>query len=574
MRENLDNLRHSAAHVLAAAVLDLWPSTKQAIGPSIEDGFYYDFDFRNSISENDLEQIETKMAKILTSWNSFEQKEVSVDEAKEQFKDNPYKIELIDELAEKGEKITLVTSGAYTDLCRGGHTKDPQKLKHFKLLSIAGAYWRGDEKNKMLTRIYGTVFPGKKELDEHLKRVELAKERDHRKLGKELDLFCFSPLVGAGLPLFTPSGTLIRNLIDDYVWDLRKKEGYERVDIPHLAKKELYEKSGHWDKFGDELFHIKSREDHHFVLKPMNCPHHIEIFRRRKYSYRDMPIRYASTSKVYRDEQTGELVGLTRVRSITQDDAHVFAKADQVENEIEKIWDIVINFYTKVGFSDIEATLSLHDPKEFDKYLGDKDVWKQSENVLRKVAQKKQKKIEEIIGEAAFYGPKIDFMAKDSLGRSWQVATIQLDTNMPERFSLVYTAESGTEERVVLIHSVITGAIERFFAVYLEHTNGKFPLWLSPVQIAILPITEKQVPYAKKVADRLHNADLRVRVLDNNETLGRKIRQVKIEKVPYFIVVGEKEMKEDAIKVENREGNFSEHMKIENFLDKIKGEQK
>jgi len=463
MRENLDNLRHSAAHVLAAAVLDLWPSTKQAIGPSIEDGFYYDFDFRNSISENDLEQIETKMAKILTSWNSFEQKEVSVDEAKEQFKDNPYKIELIDELAEKGEKITLVTSGAYTDLCRGGHTKDPQKLKHFKLLSIAGAYWRGDEKNKMLTRIYGTVFPGKKELDEHLKRVELAKERDHRKLGKELDLFCFSPLVGAGLPLFTPSGTLIRNLIDDYVWDLRKKEGYERVDIPHLAKKELYEKSGHWDKFGDELFHIKSREDHHFVLKPMNCPHHIEIFRRRKYSYRDMPIRYASTSKVYRDEQTGELVGLTRVRSITQDDAHVFAKADQVENEIEKIWDIVINFYTKVGFSDIEATLSLHDPKEFDKYLGDKDVWKQSENVLRKVAQKKQKKIEEIIGEAAFYGPKIDFMAKDSLGRSWQVATIQLDTNMPERFSLVYTAESGTEERVVLIHSVITGAIERFF---------------------------------------------------------------------------------------------------------------
>lgn len=549
----LDKLRHSAAHLLAASVLDIWPDAKPTIGPSVKDGFYYDFDFgEETVSKKDLPKIEEKMKDILKDWDSFEKSVVSEKKAREVFKDNPYKLELIDEIVEKGEKITLYKSGDFIDLCKGGHVENPkEELKNFKLLRVAGAYWRGSENNPMLTRIYGTAFETKEELDKHIKQLEEARQRDHKKLGKDLDLFTFSELVGSGLPLWTPKGTLLRNILDDFVWELRRKRGYEKVEIPHITKKDLYEKSGHWEKFQDELFKIETREGHEFVMKPMNCPHHTQIYDSKQRSYRDLPQRYCNTTMVYRDEQSGELSGLTRVRSITQDDAHVFCRKDQIEEEMEKIWDIVDEFYAASGFEP-KVRLSLHDPENFDKYIGKQKDWKESEDALRRLAEKRGTDYTEAKGESAFYGPKIDFMAEDSLGREWQVATIQLDMNMPERFDLTCINEDGEKERIFMIHAAIMGAIERFMAVLIEHFAGAFPLWLSPVQVKVLPITERNQDYGQKVLENLEDNGIRVEIDDRNETLQSKIREAQLEKVPYILIVGDKEEKDNKVSVRLR----------------------
>jgi len=572
--DKLHNLRHTLAHLLAAAVLDIYPDTKLTIGPSIENGFYYDFDFgKEKISDENLPKIEKRMRRILTSWNSSSRRELSKAEAKKAYKGNSYKQELIDEIDEKGEKITFYKFGQFEDLCRGGHLENPAKeidSKVFKLTHVAGAYWRGDAKNTMLTRIYAAAFENKKDLKEYLEMMEEAKKRDHRKLGKELDLFVFSDLVGSGLPLWTPNGTLIRDLLDDFVWELRKARGYQKVEIPHITKKELYIKSGHWEKFQEHLFKMKTREGHEFVIKPMNCPHHVQIFTRRAWSYRDMPQRYSNTTMCYRDEQTGELHGISRTRAFTQDDAHIFCRADQIKEEAGKIWDIVNELYEVFNF-ELKTTFSLHDPKEMDKYLGDEKTWQNAENSFRELIKERGVAVEEALGEAAFYGPKIDFMAKDSLGREWQVATIQLDMNMPDRFDLTYTNEKGKKERVTMLHAAIMGSIERFMSVLIEHLGGAFPLWLSPVQVKVISISEKQADYAEKLSIKLREKGFRVEIDNDNESLGKKIRQVKIEKIPYFLVIGEKEMESKMLKVESREGKV-DVMELQKFEKKLEKE--
>lgn len=539
---DLQELRHSCSHLLASAVLKLWPDTKLAIGPAIETGFYYDFDFKTQISTKDLPRIEQEMKRIVKNWENFTYETVDKNNAIKEFKGNEYKLELINEFVKDNKKLTIYQSGNFRDLCAGGHCDNPSKqIKHFKLLSIAGAYWRGSEKNKMLTRIYGTCFFTKEELDDHLNQLEEAKKRDHKILGKQLDLFFFSELVGSGLAMWTPKGTLVRNLLDDYVWQLRKEKGYEKVTIPHITKKDLYETSGHWQKFSQELFKIITREKHEFAMKPMNCPHHTQIYNHISRSYRDLPQRYAETTMVYRDEQTGELSGLTRVRSITQDDAHVFCRANQLKDEINAIWDIVNKFYTTFGFN-LSVRLSFHDKNNMESYLGTEDQWNSSEKMLEDIAKEMKSKYEIAIGEAAFYGPKIDFIALDSLKRSWQVATIQLDMNMPERFELVCINEKGERERVVMIHAAIMGSIERFISILIEHTSGKLPLWLQPIQIQIIPVSEKHLPFAKTISEYISRFNLRHSIDTSNETLGKKIRKTVLQKIQYVFIIGDKEM--------------------------------
>src|SRR3989344_4938597 len=462
--DQLQHKRHSLAHLLAAAVLELWPEAKRAIGPAIEDGFYYDFgDLK--ITDEDLPKIEKVMRKILPSWKEFKKEVIEVNEARKLFADNPYKLELIEEY--KDSELTTYTSGDYMDLCRGGHSADIAP-DSFKLTHVAGAYWRGDEHNKMLTRIYGLAFDTKAELDAHLTMLEEAKKRDHKVLGPKLDLFVFSELVGAGLPLWTPKGTLLRILLDDFVWQLRKAKGYDRVEIPHINRRELYETSGHWDKYQGDLFKIKTREGHEFAMKPMNCPHHTQIYARKQWSYRELPQRYANTTMVYSDEQSGELAGLARVRSITQDDAHVFCRMDQVKAEGFKIWDIIQDFYGAFGIP-LRVRLSLRDPRTPEKYLGNSKRWDATEDMLREMVVERGVVAEDGIGEAAFYAPKLDFMGRDAIGREHQVATIQMDMSMPERFDLFCINDSGEHERIVMIHAAIMGSIERFLALAIEH---------------------------------------------------------------------------------------------------------
>src|SRR3989338_5483903 len=570
MKYSLEHLRHSLAHLLGAAVLELYPGSKLAIGPAIDGGFYYDIDAVVKISDADLSRIEAEMRKILKTWDKFEGREVDADEARKFFKGNPYKEELISELENKGEKITLYVSGGFTDLCRGGHAARTRNInpEAFKLSHVAGAYWRGDEKNPQLTRIYGFAFATKKELDDHITILEEAKKRDHKKLGAELDLFTFSELVGSGLPLWTPKGTLLRDILYNFVWELRKEVVYERVDIPHITKKDLYEKSGHWDKFKDELFKITTREGHLFAMKPMNCPHHAQIYARKPHSYRELPQRYASTTKVYRDEQSGELSGLSRVRSITQDDAHVFCRITQVKDEIQKIWDIVRVFYETLDLK-LELHLSLRDPNCPEKYLGNKEHWNKAERILREVAKENKTPYIEALGDAAFYAPKLDFMATDSLGREWQVATIQIDVHMPESFDLSCANEKSEKERIVMLHAAIMGSIERFLSVIIEHFAGAFPVWLSPVQATVLPITEKQNKWAESVQEKLKEAGIRTEVNLDSETLGKKIRQAELQKVPYVLVVGEKEVKAKAVAVRQRGKGDVGQIKIEEFIEKI-----
>ncbi len=566
----MDSGRHSLAHLLAMAVLEKYPEAKLAIGPVIENGFYYDLAFPKDapLSAEDLPALENRMRELARGDLPFEGIKVSADEAREKFAGNPYKLELIDEIVTRNEDITLYTVGGFIDLCRGGHVKTTEEIDPdaFALTHIAGAYWRGDEKNAMLTRIYGLAFNTKEELKAHIAQLEEAKKRDHRKLGKELDLFTFSPLVGAGLPLWTPKGTVLREELDNFVWSLRKARGYQKVEIPHITKKELYETSGHWSKFADELFKVTTREGKEYALKPMNCPHHTQIFDRKPHSYRDMPQRYANTTTVYRDEQSGELGGLTRVLSITQDDAHVFCRANQLKEEFFVIWDIIDTFYSTFGFTFEKVRLSFHDPMTMEKYLGTEEVWKTAESALRDMAKERNVPFIEAVGEAALYGPKVDFIAKDSLGREHQVATIQLDMNLPERFDLNCTNEKGEKERIMMIHAAIMGSLERFLAVLIEHVAGNFPLWLSPIQMMVIPVSETQNEYAESVRVALCNAGIRAEADKGNDGLGKKVRAAKVAKIPYFLVVGGKEVESNRVTVEHRDKGKIGEMSVDDFL--------
>ncbi len=567
MDTHLEHARHTLAHLLAKAVIDNYPHAKLTLGPAIEHGFYYDIDFGDGATPNndDLKNLQKGMKKNLNTWTEWRHEEVTPEQARDIFAGNKYKLELIEEIVARGEAITLYTVGEgkseFTDLCRGGHSENPAAdipADSFRLDKVAGAYWRGDEKNPMLTRIYGLAFEDKAGLDAYEAQLAEAKKRDHRKLGKELDLFTFSELVGPGLPLWTPKGTMIRHLLDQYIWQLREARGYERVTIPHITKKDLYETSGHWQKFADELFRVNSREGKDYALKPMNCPHHTQIFDRHPHSYRDMPQRYAETTMVYRDEQSGELGGLTRVLSITQDDAHVFCRHNQIKQEIDIVWDIISTFYTTFNFREMRVRLSLHDPEQMEKYLGDAAVWQTAETALREIAESHEADYFEAVGEAALYGPKLDFMAKDSLGREHQVATIQLDMNLPERFDLTCINEAGEKERIAMIHCAIMGSIERFSAVLIEHLGGNFPLWLAPVQLAIIPVSDSHHAYAEEIYHALKQTGLRVELDDSKDSMGKKIRQAKQQRLPYFIVVGDKEVENQTVTLESRSGESQE----------------
>ena len=521
----LNNLRHSTAHLLAAAVMQIWPDTKRTIGPAIDNGFYFDFEFASPISESDLKRIDQKMREILKSWKSFERHELDAESAKKEYPNNPYKHELIEEFTKDGQKVSFYKSGEYWDLCRGGHVEHPSdELRHFKLLSIAGAYWRGDEKNTMLTRIYGTAFPTKEELEKHLWLIEEAKKRDHRKLGKELDLFTFSDLVGSGLPLYTAHGALIRRLLTNYVESIQSKQNYTQVWTPQIAKAELFKRSGHYDKYKGDMFRVISNySDDEFFLKPMNCPQHTQIYASKPRSYRDLPLRLTDFAMLYRDEKPGELSGLARVRSFSQDDCHVFCREDQVDEEVDRALAMIKQIMDKFGFK-YRYRLSTRDPEHMEKYLGDPAVWDKLEAWAVKIMERNNIEYFDGPGEAAFYGPKMDLMATDALGREWQLSTVQIDMVQPNRFELVYSDKDGTDHTPVMIHRAMIGSPERFMMILIEHYAGAFPLWLSPVQVAVLPISEKFNEYAKSVHQQLVDADVRVELDDSNETLGKKIR--------------------------------------------------
>ena len=578
--DDLYKLRHSLAHVLAQAVTKLWPGTKITIGPPIEYGCYYDFLFEKPISEEQFPAIEKEMKKIIHQGQTFRCDELTTADAKKFWKDRKqnFKVELIDDL-EKNDGVQTVTHYAnvgpkgeetFVDLCRGGHVENLKEIPAdaFRLMTLAGAYWRGDEKREQLTRIYVAAFPTKKELDDYLALIEEAKKRDHRKLGKELDLFAFSDLVGPGLPLWTPRGTLLRNLLDQFVWELRSARGYQRVTIPHITKKELYETSGHWQKFQNDLFHVRTREGHDFCMKPMNCPHHTQIYGSRQRSYRDLPQRYSETTTCYRDEQTGELHGLSRVRAFTQDDAHVFCRPPQAKEEILKIWEIVDTFYETVGFGKLRVRLSLHDPAAFEKYLGTPEMWKKAEGELKTIAVDRKADFFEAPGEAAFYGPKVDFIAKDAIGREWQVATIQLDINMPERFDLFCIDEKGGHERIVMIHAAIMGSLERFLSIYIEHMAGLFPLWVAPVQVGLIPVAGAHEDFARALESRLQKNGIRTQFFGHEDSLGKRIREGETWKIPYLLVMGDKEVEAKSVTVRNVKTKSQSVVSLEEFISK------
>ncbi len=579
MSQSLEYKRHTLAHLLAAAVIEQYPHAKLTLGPAIDTGFYYDIDFSGGEApgDTDLKDLQKRMKKMMNAWTEFSHEEVSADAARKQFAGNEFKTELVNEIEARGETITLYTCGGFTDLCRGGHSENPKSeidTDAFKLDKIAGAYWRGDEKNKMLTRIYGLAFDTKEELEAYEKQHEEAKKRDHRKLGKELGLFTFSDLVGPGLPLWTPKGTVLRKQIDDFVQELRSAKGYQPVTIPHLAKKSLYETSGHWNKYSEDLFRVRAKEGDdgdEYVLKPMNCPHHTQIYDSEPRSYKQLPQRYSETTMVYRAEQSGELAGLTRVLSITQDDAHVFCRESQLRDEIESIWDIVNTFYGAFNFS-LKVRLSFHDPKNKEKYLGDETVWQETESMMEEIAKARGVEYFIGIGEAAFYAPKIDFMALDSIGRTHQVATIQLDRLQPERFKLFCTNERGEKEQVVMIHAAIAGSLERFSAVLIEHTAGNFPLRFAPVQLAVIPVAENHNGYANEVCTSLRSKGFRVDIDDSNESMGKKIRNAKKDRLPYFIVIGDKEVEGRTVTLESRDTGESVSLTVEELEMKLTAE--
>lgn len=554
---NIEEIRHTLAHLMAAAVRELYPHALPTIGPAIDTGFYYDFDFSGGEQPNDeaLKEIQKKMKKLLNVWTEFTHEEVSADKAREIFAGNQFKIELIDGLEKEGATITLYSCGGFTDLCRGGHAEHPNKeidAGAFQLDKVAGAYWRGDEKNPMLTRIYGLAFGTKEELDAYLVQREEAKKRDHRKLGAELKLFTTSALVGAGLPLMQPKGMIIRKEIEDYLWALHKDKGYSRVWTPHIAKEELYITSGHAAKFGDELFRVSGKEEK-FIMKPMNCPHHMQIFADNQFSYRDMPVRYFEPATVYRDEKSGQLGGLTRVRAITQDDGHLFCRVTQINDEVSTIVSIIKDFYTTMGMMEgYWVSLSVRD-QDRSRYLGSDEVWDAAEGALETAAKANDLNYKRVEGEATFYGPKLDFMFKDAIGRQWQLATIQCDFNLPERFDLSFVNENGEKERPVVIHRAISGSLERFMGVMIEHYAGAFPAWMAPVQITVLPVSQVHADYAATITQSLKARGIRAE-LQAEDSLGKRIRSMKMAKVPYFIVVGDEEVANKTITVEKRTG--------------------
>jgi threonyl-tRNA synthetase len=553
--EGKSTMWHSSAHLMAEAIEFLYPGVKLAIGPSIAQGFYYDIDFLEyTIVEKDLEKIEQKMRELAKEKLTFERKEISKADALAYFteKQDPYKLELIENL-EDGQ-ITFYTQGNLTDLCRGPHIPNTSPIKAIKLLSIAGAYWRGDEKNKQLTRIYGITFPKAADLTEHLEKLEEAKRRDHRKLGKELELFTFSQRVGQGLPLWLPKGAALRERLENFLKKAQKKAGYEQVITPHIGSKELYVTSGHYEKYGADSFQpIKTPDaNEEFLLKPMNCPHHCEIFKSKPRSYKDLPARFAEFGTVYRYEQSGELHGLTRVRGFTQDDAHIFCMQEQVKDEFKKVIDLVLYIFKTLHFDNFKAQISLRDPNNPSKYIGSDENWEKAESAIIEAAAEKGLPTIVAYGEAAFYGPKLDFMVQDALGREWQLGTIQVDYNLPERFELEYTGSDNQKHRPVMIHRAPFGSMERFVAVLLEHCAGDFPLWLATDQVAILPISDKFNEYAEKVSELLNNSDIRGFVDDRNEKIGKKIRDAELKKIPFMLIIGEKEAETELVSVRQR----------------------
>ncbi len=543
---------HSSAHLMAETIEYLYPGAKFGIGPDIEHGFYYDIDLGDKvISENDFQKIENKMLEFAREKQQYIRKEVSKSDALKYFKekDDEYKLELIEEL-EDGE-ITFYESGNFVDLCRGPHLPNTGSIKAVKILSVAGAYWRGDENRKQLTRLYGITFPKKKELDEFLVRLEEAKKRDHRRIGKELELFTFSQKVGLGLPLWLPKGAQLRERLENFLKKVQAEAGYEPVISPHIANVNLYKTSGHYDKYGKDSFQPISTpiEGEQFFLKPMNCPHHCEIYKSKPHSYKELPIRYAEFGTVYRYEQSGELHGLTRVRGFTQDDAHIFCTPEQVKDEFKGVMKIVDTIFKALDFKDYTVQISLRDPEDKEKYIGSDENWEKSEKAILEVAEENEMNTVIEYGEAAFYGPKMDFMVKDALQRKWQLGTIQVDYNLPERFELEYTGSDNEKHRPVMIHRAPFGSMERFVAVLIEHTAGKFPLWLTPEQVIILPISEKYQKYAEKVLKFLNNSEIRTQIDDRSEKTGRKIRDAELKRIPYMLIVGEKEENENLVSV-------------------------
>ena len=563
---------HTSAHLLASAVLELYPNAKFGIGPAIENGFYYDIDFGEQVlSSEDFPKIEAKMAEIAKKGIPLVRKEVSKADALKWFeaKGETYKVELINDL-EDGT-ITFYESGNFIDLCRGPHLVDFSPIKAIKVLSLAGAYWRGDEKRKQLTRLYAITFPRKKELDEYLALLEEAKKRDHRKLGKELELFTFSQNVGQGLPLWLPKGTELRLRLEAFLRKVQKKYGYQQVITPHIGDVNLYKTSGHYQKYGQDSFRTITTpfEGEEYMLKPMNCPHHVEIYKAKPHSYKDLPVRLAEFGTVYRYEQSGELHGLTRVRSFTQDDAHIFCTPEQLKDEFCKVIDIVLYIFKTLKFDNFTAQISLRDPANKEKYIGDDDVWEKAEKAIVEASAERGLKTISEIGEAAFYGPKLDFMVKDAIGRKWQLGTIQVDYNLPERFQLEYTGADNKKHRPIMIHRAPFGSMERFVAVLIEHTAGKFPLWLTPEQFIILPISEKYEDYARQVLAKLESMDLRGSIDNRNEKTGKKIRDAEIAKIPFMLIVGEKEEASNMVSVrKHTEGDLGS-METENFAELV-----
>lgn len=566
---------HSSAHLLAQAILEFFPEAKLTIGPAIDNGFYYDVDFGDTpLSEKDFEKIEKKMLENAKKKSEFNLYPVSKAEALEMYKDNPFKTELIENL-EDGE-ITFCSHDNFTDLCRGGHIPNTSIVKAVKILNAAGAYWRGDEKNKQLTRVYGISFPKQKDLKEYLHNLEEAKKRDHRKIGKELGIFTFSEKVGAGLPLWLPKGAALRRKLENFLMRAQQKAGYEMVVTPHIGGKELYMTSGHYEKYGEDSFRpiTTPNEGEEFMLKPMNCPHHCEIYKSSQWSYRDLPKRFAEFGTVYRYEQSGELHGLTRVRGFTQDDAHIFCTPDQLLEEFKKVIDLVLYVFGSLGFEDFSTQISLRDQENKEKYIGSDEDWDKAENAIKQAVEDKGLKAVVEYGEAAFYGPKLDFMVKDALGRSWQLGTIQVDYNLPKRFDLTYIGSDGEKHRPVMIHRAPFGSLERFIAILIENTAGEFPMWLTPEQFIILPISDKYLEYSKKVLNSIENSDICGLIDSRAEKTGRKIRDAEVGKIPYMLIVGEKEEESNTVSVRKHgEGDLGTFT-MEEFKSRLEKEMR
>ena len=566
---------HSSSHVLAQALQELYPGIKLTIGPAIENGFYYDVDFgENVISEKDFPQIEKKALEIARGKHEFKMREVSKADALSYYKkeDNTYKIELIENL--KDGEITFCDHSTFTDLCRGGHIPNTGFIKAFKILNAAGAYWRGDEKNPQLTRVYGISFPKQKELTAYLELLEEAKKRDHRKLGKELELFTFSQKVGQGLPLWLPKGAALRERLENFLKQAQRKAGYEMVVTPHIGQKELYVTSGHYAKYGEDSFQPihTPKDEEEFLLKPMNCPHHCEIYNTTPYSYKDLPKRFAEFGTVYRYEQSGELHGLTRVRGFTQDDAHIFCTPDQLLSEFKNVIDLSLYVLSSLGFENFTAQVSVRDLEKPEKYIGEAANWEKAEQAIIEAAKDKGLNYTIESGEAAFYGPKLDFMVKDALGRSWQLGTIQVDYNLPERFDLSYKGSDNELHRPVMIHRAPFGSLERFVALLLEHTGGNFPLWLIPTQAIVLPVSEKHEKYAQKVLNSLENHEIRALIDNRNETVGKKIREAELQKIPFMVIVGDREAEDGTISIRRHGGEDLGSFSIDNFSNLISTE--